>query len=86
MMGQYEETISICKKILQKQPDQLYPHIHLAASYMAIGREGEARAEGAEVLRINPKFSLDFWAKTSASKEQSVNENLINAGRKAGLK
>ena len=28
-----------------------------------MGREKEARAEAAEVLRINPKFSVDYLAK-----------------------
>jgi len=42
--------------------------------------------EAAEIVRIDPKFTLDFWAKTSAYKEQSVRDNLINALRKAGLK
>ena len=28
-----------------------------------MGREEEARAEAAEVLRINPKFSVDYFAK-----------------------
>ena len=58
----------------------------LAATYSMMGREKEARAEAAEVLRINPKFSLDFFAKTSVYKEQSVRDNLFNALRKAGLK
>jgi hypothetical protein len=51
-----------------------------------MGREKEVRAEAAEVLGINPKFSLDFFVKTSLYKEQSVRENLLNALRKAGLK
>ena len=50
-------------------------------------RDGrEARAEPAEVLRINPKFSLDHFAKVLPYKDQSVTDNLINACRKAGLK
>jgi hypothetical protein len=51
-----------------------------------MGREKEARAEAEEVLRINPKFSLDYLAKTSVWKDQSVTNNLIDALRKAGLK
>ena len=49
-------------------------------------REKEARAEVAEVLRINPKFSLDYYAKTLIFKDQSVNDRAIAALRKAGLK
>jgi hypothetical protein len=32
----------------------------LAGIYIMMGREEEARAEAAEVLKINPKFSLEF--------------------------
>ena len=51
-----------------------------------MGRENEARAEAAEVLRINPKFSLDFFAKTSLIKDQSVRDKVFNALQKAGSK
>jgi hypothetical protein len=49
-------------------------------------REKEARAEAAEVLRIDPTFSLDRFAKVYPYKDRSVTDNLINACRKAGLK
>jgi hypothetical protein len=52
---------------------------------MMMGREKEARAEAAEVLRINPKFSLDSFAKAVPYKDQSVIDKLYNACRKAGL-
>jgi hypothetical protein len=51
-----------------------------------MGREREARAEAAEVLRIDPKFSVDYFAKTLAFKDQKTTTNLIDALRKAGLK
>ena len=51
-----------------------------------MGREKEARVEAAEVLRINPKFSLDSWAKTFRYKDQSQKDKIVNALRKAGLK
>jgi hypothetical protein len=49
-------------------------------------REKEARAEAAEVLRINPKFSVDNYAKLLTNKDQSSIDNQISAMRKAGLK
>jgi hypothetical protein len=51
-----------------------------------MGQEQEARAEAAEVLKINPKFSVDAYAKRLTSKDQSVIDNFIDALRKAGLK
>jgi hypothetical protein len=51
-----------------------------------MGREKEARAEAAEVLRINPKFSVDSYAKILLFKDQSENDRIVAALRKAGLK
>jgi adenylate cyclase len=86
MTERFEEAVSAYKKAIQRAPNYIWCHLMLAATYSKMGREKEARAEAAEVLRINPKFSLDFFAKTSLYKEQSVKENLLNALRKAGLK
>ncbi len=51
-----------------------------------MGREKAARAEAAEVLRVNPKFSLDSLPKMLPYKDQSETEKVANALRKAGLK
>jgi Tfp pilus assembly protein PilF len=51
-----------------------------------MGREKEARAEAEEVLRIDPKFSLDYFAKAHPYKDQSQTDKVVNALRKAGLK
>ncbi len=86
MTGRYEEAVSAYKKALQRSPNYIWGYMMLAATYIKMGREQEARAEAAEVLRINPKVSLDFFAKTSLYKEQSVRDNLFHALQKAGLK
>jgi len=62
-------------------------HLNLAATYIRMDREEEARAEAAEVLRINPKFSLDNFAKKlPPPKDQPRRDEYISALRKAGLK
>jgi hypothetical protein len=53
--------------------------IMMTVVYSWSGRDEEARAEAAELLRINPNFSLDRFAKRASPK-------LIRALRKAGLK
>jgi len=50
-----------------------------------LGREEEARAEIAEVRRINPKFSVDFFTRITPLKDRSKVEETANALRKAGL-
>jgi len=84
--GRFEEAVSAYKKALQRAPNHMGTHLYLAATYSKMGREKEARAEAAEVLRINPKFSLDYWAKILTYKDQSKRDEVVNALRKAGLK
>jgi len=85
--GRFEEGVSAYKKALQRAPNNIIAHINLVATYSMMGREKDARAEAAEVLRINPKFSLDYWAKAlTVYKDQSVIDRYIDACRKAGLK
>ena len=50
-------------------------------------RKQEARAEAAEVLRVNLNFSMDNWAKARwFYKDQSFIQNMSAALRKAVLK
>ena len=73
------------EKAIQREPNNLFAHINLAGTYSVLGLEKEARAEATEVLRLNPKFSLEMWAKLSAFKDRTVIEEQIAALRKAGL-
>ena len=72
--------------VTQLAPDDIAAHSALTATYSMMGLEKEARAEAAEVLRINPRFSVDSVAKTSSYKDQSQRDKIANALRKAGLK
>jgi len=85
-MGDYEKAVQTFKRLIQDQPDHLPGNINLAATYAQMGRMEDARAHAAEVLRINPKFSLERWAKTIRYKNPADGERTIDALRKAGLK
>jgi hypothetical protein len=61
-------------------------HLHLAAIYSELGREAEARAAAAEVLRLNPQFSLEVHKQRVPLKDPEMLERHIAALRKAGLK
>jgi adenylate cyclase len=84
--GKCEEAIAECEKALQLETDNLYTHITTTVAYSLCGREEEARATAAEVLRINPKFSCDYFAKRLTYKNQADKDRFIEALRKAGLK
>jgi len=85
--GQFEESIALFRRIVQKEPNQLTSQLGLVFALMAAGKEDEARAEAAKALRIDPQFSLERYAKTlDHYKDRSVPDRMINAWRKAGLK
>jgi adenylate cyclase len=86
MTGQYDESIATWKKALQANPDYLLAHVFLAACYSSLGRDAEASASAKEVLRIDPKFSIESYAKTLPYKDKADIEREVAALRKAGLK
>jgi adenylate cyclase len=86
LAGQYEEAIAPLQHYISRYPNILGPHLTLAAVYSELGREAEARAEAAEVLRINPKFSLEVHKQRSPIKDPAMLERQFTALRKAGLK
>ncbi len=86
MAERYEDAVSAYKKSIQLSPNNILAHVGLVVTYSMMGREKEARAEAEEVIRINPKFSVDRSAKISPWKDQSLTDKYLNALRKAGLK
>jgi adenylate cyclase len=84
--GRYEEGIPLLKRAIDQESDDLLSHIVLTECYWLSGRKEEARSEVAEVLRINPKFSLERYEKTRPDKNRVKVKMRINALRKAGLK
>jgi len=85
MMGQYEEALSPLRKALTFL-DYWNAHLQLAATYSELGREQEAQAEVAEVVRTNPQMSLAILKRMSVQKDPALLERTIAALRKAGLK
>jgi len=85
-MGWYEESITAYKKAIRRQPDNLFGYLVLTATYSLLGREDEAHAAVAEILRIIPKFSLYYFAKTRLHIDPANTGSYIDALRKTGLK
>ena len=87
MLEQYDQAIAEFKKSINLWPDYWRTHVWLAAAYSLAGRMEDARAEVAEVLRINPKTSLEDIAKNGwFNYKKADKERFSNALRKAGLK
>jgi TolB-like protein/predicted Zn-dependent protease len=84
--GKPEEAIAPLQQFLVRYPDILGAHLTLAAVYSELGKEAEARAEATEVLRLNPRFSLEVHRQRAPIKDPVTLERHIAALRKAGLK
>jgi adenylate cyclase len=83
--GDCKEAIAMCETVLKRQPNHMISRVINAAVYGACGREEEARKEAAEVLRINPKFTVDSFMGKTPYKNPSDRERVSQGLRKAGL-
>jgi len=84
--GEFEKAIAVCKKALSLNPDDLAVHITSTIVHSLAGHEERARAEAKEVLRIHPKFTVGYAAKTWPYKNKADIDFIVNALSKAGLK
>jgi len=78
----YEEFIAAMRR---KSLMEYYDHAYFAVAYAYLGRDEEARAEVAEVLRKKPDFSIRAYAKLEVYKNPADRDHLLEGMRKAGL-
>jgi len=83
--GDCKEALATCDKGLKRSPDNLNSRVIRAAVFGFCGREEEARKEAAEVLRINPKFTVESYTRILPYRYQSNKDLTIQGLRKAGL-
>jgi adenylate cyclase len=78
--------VSAFQRAIRIAPENLPNHLNLAALYVWMGREREARAEATEVLRIDPRFSVQTYTKRVTAPDQAFRDRYAAALRRAGLK
>ena len=81
--GQVEKGIEWCEKAVEQDPDSFLANVLLTTVYGLSGQEEKAKNQAAEVLRINPKFSLEKWI--ASIRDQNLRERTIEALQQAGL-
>jgi adenylate cyclase len=86
LMRRYDEAISLYQEAVHRAPNYLSPHRMLAATYAELGRQKEAQAEAAEVMRLNPAFSVELYRARLPFKNQPDLDRFVAGLRKAGLK
>jgi adenylate cyclase len=84
-LGRYRAGVTLIERSAASYPNGAYLHLELAIAYAELGRDREARAQVAEVMRLDPQFKLP-------PPEEAPTENLALARRfdadlrRAGLK
>jgi tetratricopeptide (TPR) repeat protein len=87
-MGESDKAIDWCGKSVATDPGFWIPYLDLAAAYAWLGREAEAKAAVANLLKLMPGYTVQQWANSKWSDDpQFLREDgqLIEGLRKAGL-
>jgi len=89
MGGQYSEAIAAGNKLLERSLKgeffPLYAHEWLAITYGRLGQIEKARAHADEILKINPKYTVESFRKSTPYKDRAYLDGLVNLLIKAGL-
>src|SRR5262245_28835100 len=85
MLKRYGEAVRLWRECVSRLPNLQWPHLGLASAHAQAGQLEEARAEAAEVLRINPAFTIERWKRLADFKDPKHVENGLDGPRKAGL-
>ena len=84
LTGRYDKAIETIKEELRRL-DMFFTRTRLALYYAQSGRDGEARAEIARVLRAKPDMNLKIWANANFFKDPSRLERDLADLRRVGL-
>jgi adenylate cyclase len=86
LLHRYDEAIALYQDALRRNPAYAIVHRQLATTYAEMGREQDARAEAAALLRMSPAYNVDLWLARLPFKDKIVLDRYTTALKKAGLK
>ena len=86
LLKAYAEALPLLRECSSRAPNLRAGHSWLAATYAQLGQLDQARAEAAEVLRIDPSYTInERTRRTSPFKHSEDAEHYFDGLRKAGL-
>jgi adenylate cyclase len=86
VLRQYAQALPLLRECASRGPNFPAVHVLLAATHAQLGNIEQARAEAAEVLRIDPKWTIDgTQALVTPFKRPEDAEHFFDGLRKAGL-
>jgi adenylate cyclase len=85
-LREYHDAQHWLSEAIGRAPNHQYGHAFLAATYAQLGRLEDANAEAAELLRLNPRYSISgTQRRVSIYKHAEDMEHLVDGLQKAGL-
>ena len=86
LLKEYSEALPPLREYTSRAANMRNGHVWLAANLAQLGQLNEAHAEAAEVLRIDPKYTIDGTQRRLALfKRPEDVEHFLDGLRKAGL-
>jgi adenylate cyclase len=85
LMKQYRDARRWLREATRRAPDHQYGHAFLAATYAQLGQSADARMEAAQVLQLNPNYTIGKQKEVSILKRQEDVDHFVDGLRKAGL-
>jgi adenylate cyclase len=85
MFKRYGDAVRFLRESTSRVPNLQFPHLLLASACPQLGQLAEAKAEAAEVLRINPGFTIEKWKRINVAKNPEDADHRLDGLRKAGL-
>jgi adenylate cyclase len=85
LLRRNDEAVAGLQDSLRRHPNFLPARRMLAALYAELGREKDAQAEMAQIMRISPGASLELWRERMPYKNPADVERLIASLRKASM-
>jgi adenylate cyclase len=86
MLKQYSQALPLLQECVSRMPNSRIGHCLLAATYAQLGNIEKARAEAAEALRIQPKYTIEgTQARVTPFKRTEDADHYFGGLRKAGL-
>jgi adenylate cyclase len=85
MLKRYTDALPLLRECVSRSPNYRAGRTWLAATYAQLGQLEEARGQAAEVLRLDPKFTICKLRKLAGFKHARDAEHYFDALRKSGM-
>lgn len=83
--GRYEAAVETGRRAIARNPDHIAPHIIQAAALAALGRVEQARAEAAQIKRLDHDFTVSSYEQAQTYKDPVILDRVGRLLAKAGV-